>query len=335
MAGEDKESVQEQACGCVVLASGKGTRFGGGKLHALFRGKPLIQWALSAVPAELTDRTVVVVGDETIRSLARRHGFRTVENNAPEQGISHSIQLGLAPLQEWCGRVLFLMADQPMLRTETIRNALRLSEEATDRIVALAWNGRRRNPCIFPAKFFPELMSLTGDQGGNAVAARHPSRLLLIEAPWEETEDIDDQETLARLSVQSELRIDPLYPEITMRLYMQSKCFGPGIAALLERVRELGSLRAAAASIGMSYSKAWGVVRRCERALGWPLLVRQTGGRNGGGAVLTADAGELLQMYRGCCRELDDLAERLVLDKARRYFAKENKTILRERGGRT
>ena len=244
MAGEDKESVQEQACGCVVLASGKGTRFGGGKLHALFRGKPLIQWALSAVPAELTDRTVVVVGDETIRSLARRHGFRTVENNAPEQGISHSIQLGLAPLQEWCGRVLFLMADQPMLRTETIRNALRLSEEATDRIVALAWNGRRRNPCIFPAKFFPELMSLTGDQGGNAVAARHPSRLLLIEAPWEETEDIDDQETLARLSVQSELRIDPLYPEITMRLYMQIKCFGPGIAALLERVRELIGLGA-------------------------------------------------------------------------------------------
>ena len=38
--------------GCVVLAAGNAVRFGRNKLAEDFRGKPLIQWALEAVPAD-------------------------------------------------------------------------------------------------------------------------------------------------------------------------------------------------------------------------------------------------------------------------------------------
>ncbi len=44
--------------------------------------------------------------------------------------------------------------------------------------------------------------------------------------------------------------------------------FGPGVAALLEEVREKRSLRAAAGSMGMAYSKAWRIVRDAEESLG-------------------------------------------------------------------
>ena len=40
-----------------------------------------------------------------------------------------------------------------------------------------------------------------------------------------------------------------LRPVLTIRLFAEEKCFGPGIAELLRRVRELKSLRAAAASM--------------------------------------------------------------------------------------
>ena len=43
---------------------------------------------------------------------------------------------------------------------------------------------------------------------------------------------------------------------LAVRLFSDEKCFGPGVAQLLHRVQELHSLRAAAMSIGMAYSKA-------------------------------------------------------------------------------
>ena len=98
-----------------------------------------------------------------------------------------------------------------------------------------------------------------------------------------------------------------LYLKLTLRLYSDDdqRCFGPGIATLLERVVVHRSLRAAAASMGMAYSKAWTIVRRCEEALGFPLLISSTGGRRGGGAALTQEARDLLEAYRRYCQRLE------------------------------
>ena len=54
-----------------------------------------------------------------------------------------------------------------------------------------------------------------------------------------------------------------LHLKLTLRLYSDDdqRCFGPGIATLLERVVVHRSLRAAAASMGMAYSKAWRIIR--------------------------------------------------------------------------
>lgn len=100
-----------------------------------------------------------------------------------------------------------------------------------------------------------------------------------------------------------------LRPVLTVRLFTEEKCFGPGIAELLRRVRELKSLRAAAASMGMAYSKAWTIVKTSEEALGFKLLVSTTGGRHGGGAVLSSKAEKLLAAYEDCCAALRRTAQ--------------------------
>ena len=75
-----------------------------------------------------------------------------------------------------------------------------------------------------------------------------------------------------------------LPPAVTLRLYTDHKCFGPGVAMLLRRVRKLHSLRSAAMDMDMAYSKAWTILREAERGLGFKLLHSTTGGRGGGGA---------------------------------------------------
>ena len=75
------------------------------------------------------------------------------------------------------------------------------------------------------------------------------------------------------------------------------KFFGEGPYRLLSAVEETGSLRGAALSMNMAYSKALKLLNRAEAALGFPLTMRTAGGRDGGGSVLTPQGKEWLRRY--------------------------------------
>ncbi len=107
---------------------------------------------------------------------------------------------------------------------------------------------------------------------------------------------------------------DKLSYKLTVRLFQGEKCFGPGLAQLLRRVRELKSLRSAAIEMNMAYSKAWRIIRDSEAALGYPLLERQTGGVGGGGAVLTPEGVLLLARYDEFYSRLGQSADALFAE---------------------
>ena len=102
--------------------------------------------------------------------------------------------------------------------------------------------------------------------------------------------------------------IHDFHPVLTIRIFGEEKCFGPGVAILMKKVAELHSLRAAAMSIGMAYSKAWTIVRNAQTQLGFKLLETTTGGRHGGGAVLTPEGIKLLEAYEQYCQRLREFA---------------------------
>lgn len=110
-----------------------------------------------------------------------------------------------------------------------------------------------------------------------------------------------------------------LHLKLTIRMYTDDnqRCFGPGIATLLERVRVHKSLRAAAASMEMAYSKAWRIIRTAEGVFGCKLLSSTIGGSHGGGAVLTPQAERLLVAYADYQAQVEAFAQ----EKFRESFA--------------
>jgi len=101
--------------GCIVMAAGNARRFGSNKLDARVKGKTLLRRALEAVPAACFDRVVVVTQYPRGMDLAREMGFLPVENPRPDLGLSHTIALGMAHMQDMDG-VMFQVSDQPLLR---------------------------------------------------------------------------------------------------------------------------------------------------------------------------------------------------------------------------
>ncbi|MEM1484226.1 LysR family transcriptional regulator [Oscillospiraceae bacterium PP1C4] len=102
-----------------------------------------------------------------------------------------------------------------------------------------------------------------------------------------------------------------------------SSFFGPGVADLLRLVDQTGSLQTAAATMQMSYSKAWKIVRTAEKELGFSMMERHVGGAGGGSSQLTEQGRSFIERYERFQREIYQTADKLF-DK---YFSGDDQTI--------
>ena len=89
------------------------------------------------------------------------------------------------------------------------------------------------------------------------------------------------------------------------------KFFGAGPARLLKGIETHGSLRSAAMSMDMAYSKALKLMKNAEAALGFPLTTRTTGGRDGGGSLLTPEGKAWLERYEAYAKACEEANQQI------------------------
>ena len=88
-------------------------------------------------------------------------------------------------------------------------------------------------------------------------------------------------------------------PSLSVRIDLDPEGrIGPGKIQLLENIEACGSISAAGRAMDMSYKRAWDLVDEINRICRRAAVDRQTGGKNGGGAVLTPFGLSLVARYR-------------------------------------
>lgn len=86
---------------------------------------------------------------------------------------------------------------------------------------------------------------------------------------------------------------------VTLRVdFDRNNAIGPGKIALLEKMREHGSLSQAAKALDMSYRRAWQLLNSLNQSFREPLVVTAVGGSGGGGSTLTALGESMIATYR-------------------------------------
>ena len=186
--------------GCLLTAAGTGSRFGEDKLLLPVAGRPMGVHALDVLSdAPFALRVLVTSRDKAyLMEAAAERGFDLVINPDPERGMSSSVRLGTEHIVQagaYDG-ILYAVADQPNLSTDTVDRLVKAFENAPACIWAPEANGKRGNPVIFPASLFSELLAVTGDRGGRQVIAAHVELLRTIGVAPEELKDIDTKEDL-------------------------------------------------------------------------------------------------------------------------------------------
>ncbi len=170
----------------ILLAAGYSRRFGSNKLlQALPAGTPEAGTPIALAAAkhllEALPESIAVVRPraQKLGKILRDAGCNTVVCKNASEGMGTSLAAGVRAASEADGWVVAL-ADMPFLRPETIRVIVRgLSEGAV--IAATAYRGERGHPVGFARRFYEELSSLHGDDGGRQFLTQHPEWVNIFE----------------------------------------------------------------------------------------------------------------------------------------------------------
>lgn len=191
--------------GCIIMASGMGTRFGGNKLMTELCGVPLIQHALQATEGLFAKRVVVTRHSDVAR-LCDELGVEVVLHSKPRR--NDTVRLGMEKMTG-CDTITFVQGDQPLISANSLTALLRGAESFPECIWRASFEGTPGAPVLFPAWTFDELRSLPPGKGGGVVAKTHKERVRTVEvsSKWE-LFDVDNPDDLRILQeyLASEIR---------------------------------------------------------------------------------------------------------------------------------
>jgi molybdenum cofactor cytidylyltransferase len=159
----------------IILAAGQSSRMGQHKLLLPLLGKPLLLHAIENATASGFDEVLVVLGHhaEDVRELLARYPVRLVENPDFAQGQSTSVRAGVAALSAQTAATMILLGDQPLVNPTILKRLMQAWHESARPIVVPYYAGQRGNPVLFARFLFPELLGVSGDQGGREILQRH------------------------------------------------------------------------------------------------------------------------------------------------------------------
>jgi molybdenum cofactor cytidylyltransferase len=158
----------------MILAAGGGSRMRSIKQLLPYGGGTLLTHAIQQAQIAGFDRIIVVIGAfaSEVRSAIRDLKVEVAENEHWETGMGSSIVAGLQQLETAgpkSGLLAILLADQPHITAEHLREMRRAAAGAPTPVTAASYDGVLGVPAFFRSEVFPMLASLAGDAGARSL----------------------------------------------------------------------------------------------------------------------------------------------------------------------
>lgn len=171
----------------IVLAAGRSSRMAPrNKLLEPFAGEPVIVGVVRAALNSGARPVIVVTGHAAPRIAEGLHGFDValVYNPRFADGMSTSLNAGIAALREDHDGALVMLGDMPQVVPADLRALLAAFAAANDRraICVPVRAGRRGNPVLWGAAYFPAIMQIAGDVGAKHLLATRAGDVIEVPA---------------------------------------------------------------------------------------------------------------------------------------------------------
>lgn len=308
--------------GAVVTVAEVSSRMGEFKPMLPIGKETMIQRVVRTLKKADIENVVVITGyrHEVIEENLKHAGVMFLKNERFIQGgWADSVKMGLEWLDNKCDKILAIPGDVPMVMESTIRDLLVQEGEVVyptfqgepgypvvlgGQAVSKAVNSLLAEECSIQPNAIEHLLEITKGPGIQAtvLAVEDVGVTLQINSQ-------KDYEKALNLYLDEAGRNDQIRIITKTMLATDEKFFGNGTEQLLELIAVTGSVNAACQTMQMSYTKAWKMINRIEKKVGYRVMERVAGGPEGGGSQLTEEGQRLLRAYQKMRAEVQAAAE--------------------------
>lgn len=185
----------------VVLAAGRGERFGGEKVVAELHGVALVRHVVDRLRLAGLSPVIVVAGASSmaVRDALLGTDADVVENPRPDDGLSASLRIGVEALPEECDAFLVALGDQPLLDAGVVRALTDTWRDSNAAAVVPVYRDGRGNPVLFDATMRRRLRALEGDAGARALLEAMGDRVVRVAVEADAPRDVDTPDDLRAL----------------------------------------------------------------------------------------------------------------------------------------
>ena len=298
--------------GAIILAAGVSSRMGEFKPLLKIGDTTFIRRLIGQMEEAGAEKIVVVTGyrGEELRqhiSVGRDHEKHIItlhNRDFYKTQMLDSVKMGISFLKNDCERILLSPVDVVM-SPKWIFDAV-LNEDAD--FVRPMYQGEPGHPVLIRHTLYEEILVYEGDRGLRGAVENSGKKILEIDTEDPsilldaDTKD-DYQKALHEYDVRKGEH-GKLHALIDVSLAYQAPFCDDNFIKMLELVDITGSLQNAASAMKLSYTTTWKKLNSVEKAISEPLIIRTSGGENGGGSELTEKGRELLLRYKKMKEEL-------------------------------
>jgi molybdenum cofactor cytidylyltransferase len=183
----------------IVLAAGTASRMGRNKMLLELDGESVLRGAVRRALAAGLSPLLVVLGHEAERARRELDGLpcTPVVNPLYEQGMSTSLQAGVAALPAASPAALVLLADMPFVTAAMLAGLVGRYRATRPPLVISEYGGVHAPPMLYDRSLFAEVLAMSGGRCGKQIVARHRHEAEAMDWPAAALADLDVPEDYA------------------------------------------------------------------------------------------------------------------------------------------
>lgn len=301
----------------VVLAAGLSSRMKAFKPMLALAGSTVIKKTIETLRLASVTEIIVVTGyrGEQLTKHLVGEAVTILCNHEYQQGdMFASVKLGLAAACQNCDAVMLLPADTPLFSQQTVAALCSSMMSAPCEVVSPVHNGKKGHPILINCNIVEKLIAFSGEGGlkGAVVTLGFDHRLIEVDDIGVLL-DADYPQDYLRLQQYAAERVkqSPIELALSVELTRGQSFWNNRLMELLISIESTNSISKSCELLGISYSKAWGMIKQAQHLLGVPLLNTTAGGANGGGSSVTPEARMVVEAFAELQRELNESANQL------------------------
>lgn len=238
---------------------------------------------------------VVVTGYESYEIERDLAGYGVIflknEDYESSQMFDYA-KIGLDFLKDKCDQVIFNPANIAMFTPKTIQKMIK----SDGQVISPSFNGKSGHPILIDSKLIPSILAYSGDKGMRGAIEKIGIKKSFINV--EDEGVLHSADDLDRLNYLLEkYNNEMIHAFVKISVEKETSFFDSRTKLLLLLIQDTHSVRNACRQMALSYSKAWNMINSMEEELGYKVVDRKHGGKNGGKTYLTKEGSEFLEKF--------------------------------------